>query len=77
MEMDCQFISIYYGKFVTSQTVSFSRADNNIRKRFLSKYTDTQTETTCKTSKATGWNSCYYSWNFLSDVAMLPLDVTR
>ena len=26
MEMDCQFISIY-GKFLTSQTVSFSRAD--------------------------------------------------
>ena len=27
MEKDCQFTSIYYGKFVTSQTVSFSRAD--------------------------------------------------
>ena len=26
MEMDCQFISIY-GKFVTSQTANFSRAD--------------------------------------------------
>ena len=26
MEMDCQFITIY-GKFVTSQTASFSRAD--------------------------------------------------
>ena len=29
MEIDCQFISIY-GKFVTSQTASFSRADINV-----------------------------------------------
>ena len=32
--MDYQFISIY-GKFVTSQTVSFSRADTNLRRNFI------------------------------------------
>ena len=35
MKMDYQFISIYYGKFVTSQTASFSRTDISSNRKFI------------------------------------------
>ena len=38
--MDCQFIS-KYGKFVTSQTASFSRADIRLKYRFRFLFRDT------------------------------------